>query len=415
MPLHTKRSQASTTFYSRSVEPVSTRESQVQFRETNRSIMRSFRVLPSYPTPKPRRELTTNASVSSFRTSYVLADDSSDSNSDISTISNISREFWQKRALESGNYNVGESSDSESIESETVTNQTYSSIQLESPSKRLRKEIYRFIVDGTGAITDISSVSVGQCRISRFNDKLLHTYHRNGHKKDSRSISSNIHMHCTRQDKTVLVVPQFSKTVFKMAPSGKMSSFVSFELEIGGICYTSRNEILVTTAPVQKSQKKGPRPRTTPSVTRVSQTGEKIWEIKVKGIDPFVKPSKLTVNKNGDICVIDNEPTKEHVVILSPDGEEKKRYYGVQNKVLSHPFEPRDICCDKNGFLYITDLRNCAVHVLDSQGNFNHFLFTMHDGYQYPGPILYDSEGYIWIGLSTGTVIVFHTERNPVV
>lgn len=413
MPLQTKRIQASTTYYSQSVEPTSTRESkESNFRDSNRSILKSFRVLPTYPTPKQRRELTTNASSSSFRTSYVMADDSSDSESDASSASEISRKFWQKRALESGNFRVDESSDSESIESEPVTNQTYSSILLKSPSKRPRKEKYRFSVEGTGAITEISAARVGQCWISRFNDKLLHLYHRNGHKKETKSISANIHMLCTRQDKTILAVPQFSKTVYKMAPSGKLTPFVSFELEIGGICCTGRSEILLTTTPVQKSHKKGPQPRTTPSVLRINHLGEKIWEFKVKGTDPYVKLSKITVNKNGDICVLDNEQSKEHVVILSPDGEEKKRYYGVQDKVLANHFEPKDICCDKNGFIYITDIRNCAVHVLDKHGVFNHFLFTKHDGNQYPGSIMCDSDGFIWVGLASGTVLVFNPETD---
>ncbi|XP_045158431.2 uncharacterized protein LOC123524351 [Mercenaria mercenaria] len=413
MPLQTRRSQASTTFYGHSTEPVKTGESKnSNFRASNRSNLHSFRVLPSYPTPQQRREITSDASASSFRTSYVMPDDSSDSESDASTESNLSRAFYRERTLARGTFRVDESSDEESAPSETVTNLTYSSIHLTPRSRQLQREAYKFNVEGTGAILCIMATRAGQCWISRYNDKILHLYHRNGHKKESKTISEKVSMMCLRQDRTFLVTPQFSRSIFKMAPSGKMTTFLTFELEIGGFCSTSRNEILVTTTPIQKSQKKGPRPRRTPSVLRFGQSGEALWEIKVKGIATFVKPSKIEVNVNGDICVLDHETSKEHLIILSPDGEEKKRYYGIQDKVLDHPFEPKDICCDKEGFIYIADVRNNTVHVLDKHGNFHHFLFTKHDGNKYPCAIACDSEGFLWVGLSSGAIRVYKLDHK---
>lgn len=413
MPLYTRRSQASTTFFGHSTETVKTRESMhSNLRDSNRSNLRSFRLLPSYPTPHQRKEITSNASSSSFRTSYVMPDDSSDSESDVSTVSNRSRAFWRERTLARGNFQVDESSDSDSAPSESVTNMTYSSIDLNPRTVKTQKEAYKFNTEGTGAITCILAARAGQCWVCRYNDKILHLYHRNGHKKESKSVSEKVSMMCIRHDKTVLVIPHLSKSILKMTPSGKMTTFLTFELEIGGFCSTSRNEILITTTPVQKSQKKGPRPRRSPSILRVSQSGETIWEIKVKGTDPFIKPSKIEVNVNGDICVLDLEPSREHLVILTPDGEEKKRYYGIKDRVLVHPFEPKDVCCDKAGNIYIADIRNSAVHVLDKHGNFQHFLFTKYDGNQYPSAITCDSEGFLWVGFSSGAIRVYKTDQR---
>lgn len=393
------------TFYGASTTPVAAGDSR-------NSDLRRFHVLPSYPSPQQRREITSNASSSSFQTGYILAEDSS-SDSDESSISAVSRRFWQKRALAKGNFRVSsESSDSDSITSETVTNQTYSTIHVTPSCSRQRKDAYRFNVEGTGAILSMCKPKSGYCWISRHNDKAIYLYQRNGHKKDWRTVSTKIGLMSLREDKVILVVPELSQTIFKMAPSGRMTPFISFELEIGGICSTSRCEILVTTTPLQRSHKKGPKPRSIPSVLRLDREGQVIWSIRHKGTDSFVKPSKVAVNVNGDICVLDHEPSREHLVILSPDGEERKRYFGIQDKVLNHPFEPKDLCCDNEGYIYVVDLHNCAVHVLDKHGNFKHFLFTKDDGYPYPVAITCESGSFIWVGLSCGAVRVFDTKQR---
>lgn len=406
MPLYTKRSQAKVTFHGTSVTPITAADSR-------NSDLRRFRILPTYPSPQQRRELTSNASSSSFRTSYVL-NDSSGSDSDESSISNISRQFWQKRALARGNFRVddGESTDSDSMKSEPVSTQTYSTIHVTPPCSRLRKDVFRFNMEGTGMVMSLCKARTGHCWITRHNGKIIYLYHRTGHKETWRTISTGLEMMAIREDRVTFVVPELSKTIFKMAATGRLSRFISFELEIGGICCTSRCETLVTTTPIKKSHKKGPKPRSVPSVLRLNQEGEVIWSIKHKGTEAFVKPSKIAVNVNGDICVLDLEPSRPHLVILSPDGEERKRYFGVQDKVLSHPFEPKDICCDRSGFIYLLDLHNSAVHVLDKQGNFKYFLFTKDDGYRYPSAIAYESDGFVWVGFSCGAIRIFDTKQQ---
>ena len=199
----------------------------------------------------------------------------------------------------------------------------------------------------------------------------------------------------------MLAVPDRSQTMFKFSSSGKLTKFASFELEIGGICCTSRSETLVTTRFIQKSQKKGPKPRKVPSVSRLNHMGDVIWCITAKGDDRFVNPSKIVVNINGDIVLIDNEPSREHVVILSPDGEEKKRYHGTGHTTLDNDFEPKDICCDSKGNIYIADLHNSLVHVLDKTGIFSHFLFSKADGYQYPVAMASEPDGFVWVQFSS--------------
>ncbi|XP_052775801.1 uncharacterized protein LOC128213786 [Mya arenaria] len=407
MPLCTRRSQASVTSYG-SMDPTSTGNSKC----TNR--ITSFRELPSYPTPNQRKEIFSTASSSSFQTSYILPNEASTlTDSHNTDISDVSRQFWQIRDLERGRFNVdGSSEEEEAAESETVSNLSYSTIHETPRIARDRKEAFRFNIEGTGAIQCIFVLQTGQCWITRHNDKMLYLYHRNGHKKEARSISLKLTLIARREDKTILAVPHLAQAVYKMSPTGSLAQFLSFDLQVGGVCCTSRSETLVTTTPIQRSQKKGPRPRKVPSVIRFSQTGEVIWCIKNKGVDPFVRPSKVAVNKNGDICVLDHEPSREHVVFLSPDGEEKRRYYGVQHPDLVHPFAPRDVCCDRKGHVYVADLHNSVVHVLDKTGRFSHFLFKKHDGNPYPVAIACETDGFVWVGLSSGAIRIYDTNKT---
>jgi len=407
MPLFTRRSQASVTFYG-SLDPLSNGTSKCTHRIT------SFRQLPSYPTPNQRKEISSSISSSSFQTSYVLPNEASTlSNSRDTDISDVSRVFWQQRNLERGRFKVSDSSDEDdTIDSETVSNHSYSTIELAPPCPRVRKEVFRFNVEGTGAIACIAVVQPGQCWITRLNDKSLYWYHRNGRKKESKAISTAISQLVRRDDRTTLALPHLAQAVFKMSPTGVLTPFYMCELQIGGICCTSRSETLLTATPVQRSRKKGPRARKVPSVIRLSHSGEVIWCIKNKGVDPFVQPSKITTNVNGDICLLDLEPLREHVVILSPDGEERKRYYGVQHADLDHVFEPRDLACDRLGNIYVADLHNSAVHVLDKTGNFTHFLFTRRDGNQYPVSVTCETDGFLWVGLSSGAVRVYDIKQQ---
>lgn len=405
MPLYTRPTTLTTTsFFGSSVEPTSTGRS-------NRSNLRSFRTLPSYPTPQRRREITTEASTSSFQTSYVICDES-DSESSETTNTDISCDFLKKRLLAKGNFKVeDDSSDSDTMKHETISNMSYSTVGEEKTNGKVAAEAFVFSCEGTGSVTCIAAARSGQAWICRNNERLMHLYHRNGHKKETKTLSTKIDTLSVRQDGTILLVPHQSQSINKLASTGKLTDFISFELAPGGICCTSRNETLLTTAHITKSHKKGPRPRKRPSILRLSQTGVIIWEIKTKGTDPLLKPSRIVVNKTGDICVIDQEPARDHVVLFSPDGTEKRRYYGVQNKVLLHPFDPKDLCCDRNGYIYIADLHNSAVHVLDKSGNFVRFLLTRSDGAQFPSALTCDLEGFIWVGFSSGQIRIFNVEK----
>lgn len=378
---------------------------------------RTRRDLPKYPSGRKHKEIHT-ATTTTFKTDYVIKDlDISDTESTESTMTDESKEILTNRLLSNGNFVVEESSDSDcasSIPDDNVSNASYSTIITPRRPNVCSKADLKFTCEGSGPITCISAARSGQAWVCRGNDRyLLHLYHRNGHKKETRTLKVKVEDVTVRQDKSLFLIPYLSQSVKRVSSTGKLTDFyTSSDLETSGLCATSRFEILVTTKAIQFSQKKKPRARSRPSVIRLTQTGEIIWDIKNKGADPFVKPGRLTVGKNGDICVIDAEPSREHVVILSPDGELKGKYYGVKDPILSRSFDPKDICYDANGFIYVADLVNSAVHVLDKQGNFLHFLIDCRDGILYPSALACDTDGFIWVGCSTGMVHVFNIVKE---
>ena len=412
MPLFTRRSNIRTTSTFFGASPESRR-----LLPSNRRVepLRSRRAPPSYPSGRRQREIT-NATTTTFKTGYEIKDlEMSDDESDSSTSSQKSKEFFTNQLLSNGNFIIDESSESDNAPSEDITNASYSSSEAPRKIEDVRlKSGLRFTCEGSGPVTCISASRCGQAWVCRGNDKyLLHLYHRNGHKTETRALNSKVEDMAVRQDKSVFIIPYQSQTVKRVSATGKLTDFYSSaDLATSGLCATSRFEILVTTKDVQKSQKKKPRARARPSVMRLTQTGDVIWDIKTKGADPFIKPGRLTVGKNGDICVIDAEPSREHVAILSPDGELKGLYYGVKDPILSRPFDPRDVCYDSNGYVYVADLVNSAVHVLDKQGIFHHFLFTKQDGIMYPSALTCDTDGFIWVGCASGTVHIFEVTKS---
>ena len=422
MPLFTRRSNisATSTFFGVSADTKRTSVTLPSKRrgETNRS----RRVLPKYPSARRQKEITT-ASTSTLKTGYMINDlESSDSSeSSATTTTDQSNEYLKTHLLSNGNFVIEGSSDSDSASSmgTSISNVSYSCNDTPKQPEVRFKAILKFTCEGSGPVTCVSAARSGQAWVCRGNDRhLMHLYHRNGFKKETRTLNTKVEDIAVRQDKSVFIVPYQSQMIKRVSTAGKLTDFYSsLELATSGICATSRSEILITTKPVEISQKKRPRARARPSVMRLTQTGEIIWDIKNKGADPFVKPGRLNVSKNGDICVIDGETSREHVVILTPDGKLRGKYYGVKDPILARAFDPKDVCYDKNGFIYVADLVNSAVHVLDKQGNFHHFLFTSKDGIQYPSALACDTDGFVWSGCATGYVFIFdvnHLEQSQV-
>ena len=414
MPLFTRSSNLSSTATFFGI-PLSTARTLPSTRLVDPS--RTRPIIPSYPSGRKYKDVHT-ATTTTFKTGYVIKElDISDTESTDSVSTDETRALLTNRLLANERFvTFDDGSDSDGAPSVSDLNSIASYSTIVTPRSRnvSTKATSRFTCEGSGPVTCLSAARSGQAWACRGNDKhLLHLYHRTGHKKETRTLKIKVQDVTIRQDKNVFVIPLHSKTVKRVSSSGRATDFyTSAELETSGICATSRYEILVTTKSVQFSQKKRPRARSKPSVMRLSHKGEVIWDIKTKGADPFVKPGKLAVAKSGDICVIDAERSREHVVILTPDGELKGKYYGVKDPILGRAFDPKDVCYNANGFIYVADLANSAVHVLDKVGNFHHFLFTQRDGMMYPSSLTCDSDGFVWVGCSTGVVYVFEVNSD---
>ncbi|KAK3106410.1 hypothetical protein FSP39_019421 [Pinctada imbricata] len=111
-------------------------------------------------------------------------------------------------------------------------------------------------------------------------------------------------------------------------------------------------------------------------VRRTSMTGEVIMEYEYdnNGTTPLLCVPKRPIElHNGNICVINETENGPVDIVYCFDcrGAVVFKYKGIDNR-----FIPVDVCCDKNGKIFISDGFNRRVHVIDLNGKFVHYLLS---------------------------------------
>lgn len=132
---------------------------------------------------------------------------------------------------------------------------------------------------------------------------------------------------------------------------------------------------------------------------------------------------------NCSLCISDTNC----VYIFRQDGELLYRYTG-SNSVsndrdmgisIQMPFHPRPICHDEAGNIFVGNVVDQTIHILNSDGVFQGYLATRcKTGFGNPSTLRFDSENRLWIGDSKdGTIRVFeitsynnlfHEGRSPI-
>lgn len=75
-------------------------------------------------------------------------------------------------------------------------------------------------------------------------------------------------------------------------------------------------------------------------------------------------------NQNGDICVSD----KASLVVLERTGKFRFRYHGKVFDTFDMPVKPRGVSTDSQGNIFLVDLDNRCIHVLDKDGRFVRYI-----------------------------------------
>lgn len=152
-----------------------------------------------------------------------------------------------------------------------------------------------------------------------------------------------------------------------------------------GMHWCRNGDILVSVCKGQKAK-----------VDRYGGDGYKKQEIEIKqnGRRLFRKPSYLTQNISGDICVSD----QNKVVVTTNDGRFRFNYYGGRFKA----FGPQGICCNKLAHIIVADDINNIIHVVNDSGALQRVLDTSGQGIlgqlSSPSSLSIDDNGYIWVG-----------------
>ncbi|KAK3102652.1 hypothetical protein FSP39_012904 [Pinctada imbricata] len=146
-------------------------------------------------------------------------------------------------------------------------------------------------------------------------------------------------------------------------------------------------------------------------IQRMTLTGEVVqtYEFREDGKTRlFTIPTRMTENKNTDICVV-NWLMKEsgELIVLKKDGRVKFTYRGEELK--SEKFDPVDVECDEKCRILFTEVHSGAIHMLSAEGM---FLCTLCQYEQlHPWPISFYGN-YLWCGFYNGRVKVFKYTSN---
>jgi hypothetical protein len=166
------------------------------------------------------------------------------------------------------------------------------------------------------------------------------------------------------------------------------------DVPIGLAVDESRNTIVVT--------------GTTPyaSVEVFSKEGKTV--LRVPKNDTFVSPANVTCSISGDMYVCDLG--QACVFILDGSGNVKHRYQPPEYSGLRHAFIPSDVCCDPDDNLLIADKGNNVLHLVSPSGS---FLGISPSGYLIrPMVLAFDRAGKLWVGDCGDRITIFHYRRS---
>eukprot|EP00105_Crassostrea_gigas_P015621 XP_011432675.1 PREDICTED: uncharacterized protein LOC105331969 [Crassostrea gigas] len=100
----------------------------------------------------------------------------------------------------------------------------------------------------------------------------------------------------------------------------------------------------------------------------------------------------LAENRNGDICVSDTVS----LVVLDRRGKFRFRYHGKVFDSFDNPFKPRGVSTDAQGNIFLADLHNRCIHMIDKDGRFVRYI-TCGGSLDKLCDVSCDENGQLWV------------------
>ncbi|KAK3105593.1 hypothetical protein FSP39_001343 [Pinctada imbricata] len=126
----------------------------------------------------------------------------------------------------------------------------------------------------------------------------------------------------------------------------------------------------------------------------------------------FTLPTKLSENRNSDLCVIDRfSDNLGRLAVISRDGKFRFEYKGPSDAD-DDPFDPLDVAVAGDGCILIVD-KILGVHQVTSRGTLARLLLTERQGLVSPRSVTVDEERKAWVGCEKGIIIRVWTFIDP--
>ena len=120
---------------------------------------------------------------------------------------------------------------------------------------------------------------------------------------------------------------------------------------------------------------------------------------------PFDHPYSLAVNTlTGDIIVGDDH--RQLVTAVTSEGQVLWRFFPRGDS--QRHFFPSSICVDSEGYIFVADLYNCKVYMLDSSGKYLRTVLSKATGLtDGPGALATDGKGHLLVSDEEKTIKTF--------
>ncbi|KAL4230630.1 hypothetical protein ACF0H5_011007 [Mactra antiquata] len=267
------------------------------------------------------------------------------------------------------------------------------------------RELSSFTILGGKAIISIAPAKDGNAWICNSLSEHIFLYAKSGQCKSHVKAGFEVGDLFVASDETVMMSFPSQRKIRRMTNNGQINDYANLPMYPAGIAQTEQGDVLVCAMEKLGESVRGPESKG--AILRVNNFGRVEKFDKERHMNLFTRPIRIAVNANGDIIISEWAKQNDHVVALTADGKMKWRYYGPKTIELKEAFVPNALATDKYSQILIADSHNRAIHLLDKDGNFIKLLLTAEDGIGEPWSVAVDSEGFLWIGDTNGTVKVY--------
>ncbi|XP_033757676.1 uncharacterized protein LOC117340035 [Pecten maximus] len=190
--------------------------------------------------------------------------------------------------------------------------------------------------------------------------------------------------------------------------TGRKSVYTKAEMCIRGIVADTTKNIIFAGC-VENDAFFDVKPGDISSILSIEK-GKGITSIPMSRDVPY--PARLALNGTGNIVISDW--VAQAVMIQDDAGKVMACYKGDKdNSGNKSDFNPRGICVDDDGNIYVVNIDTDTIEMLDSSGKYLKDILDTGDELSSPWSVACDKSNRLWIGSQNGNIMIFSlSEQN---